>query len=116
MNLRALRLGDQIRDIIGSCFQADNIRDPRLKGVTITAVKLSGDLQIATVYYRVFETFDKAEVCRGLESASGYLRKKLAENLDVRRVPTLKFFYDTSVETGSRIESILKDLKVGDKG
>lgn len=110
MGLRQEKLADEIRDILASCFQGGMMSDPRLDSVTITAVKVSADLQLAYVYYRLYSTENSNEASCGLESASGFLRNKLAKSLDVRRVPTLKFFYDTSVENASKIEELLKNL------
>jgi ribosome-binding factor A len=111
MGLRQDRLGDEIRDLLASTFSGDKIQDPRLKLLTITAVKLSGDLQIANVYYRVMNETPAKEVEGGLASASGFLRRIIASNLDVRRVPDLRFFYDKSVETGERIEELLEKIR-----
>ena len=110
MGLRQIRMADQIRDILGKCFSANQMMDPRLGGVTVTAVKLSKDLQIATVYFRVYGDSSKDDAKKGLESASGFLRKKLAASIDLRRVPELRFFYDESVEKASRIEDLLRQL------
>lgn len=111
MKLRQQRLADEIRDIIGGCFHAGFMEDPRLKGVTITAVKLSPDYQVATVYFRDFTDTPVDIVSKGLIHASGLLRNKLAERLDLRRVPTLRFFYDESVEKAERIENLLKQIE-----
>lgn len=111
MAIRKDRMADEIRDLIARCFQGGQMEDPRLAGVTITAVKLSGDLQLASVYFRVYgdeRAVDAAQ--RGLQSAAGFLRRRLADALDVRRVPTLRFFYDESIERGSRIEELLSKL------
>ena len=89
------------------------MRDPRLEGITITAVKLPADLQLASVYFRVYgeDPQKAAEHARdGLKSAVGYLRRKVAEAVDIRRVPNLRFFYDESIERGSRIEELLARL------
>lgn len=111
MTLRQDRLADEIRDIIGSAFQGGQMNDPRLTGVTITHVKLSADLQIARVYYRVYsDALDHQVIEKGLHAASGFLKKRLAKVLDVRRVPHLKFFYDDSVDHANRIEELLSKI------
>ena len=114
MGLRQERLADEIRDILAQCFQGGKMADPRLQAVTITAVKVTADLQISTVYYRVYEGADSSKAQAGLESAAGYLRKQLANQLEVRRVPELKFFYDESIEHASNIEGLLQKLREGD--
>ena len=107
MGLRKDRLADEIRDIVGACFRGGIMSDPRLEGVTITAVKLSGDLQNASVYYRVYSDDNIESSGKGLKSAAGFFRKKLADALEIRRVPELRFYYDKSIEHGSRIEELL---------
>ena len=109
MGLRKERLADEVRDIIAGCFQAGILSDPRLSFVTITGVKMSGDCQLASIYFTSHDP-DVTKAKRGLECASGFLRKKLAENLDVRRVPNLRFFYDESIERGSHMEELLKQI------
>lgn len=111
MTLRRQRLTDQIRDLIASQFQAGRYNDPRLGNVTITAAKISGDLQLASIYYRVYDESTKEQSHAALQRIQGSLRKYLAENLDIRRVPDLRFFYDESIEIGSRVEGILKSIK-----
>ncbi len=113
MGLRQQRLSAEIRDILASCFQAETLDDPRLRSVTIIAVRLSADLQLASVYYRTYVgTENSKDVKRGLERATGYLRRQLADSLDVRRVPNLRFFYDESVERGAHIEKLVESLRV----
>lgn len=113
MSVRKQRLADEIRDLVASCFQGEQLADPRLKYVTITAVKLSGDLQLASVYFRLMHDDNEkhqAAAKAGLESASTFLRRRLADGLDIRRVPNLRFFFDESIERGSRIEGLLSQI------
>jgi ribosome-binding factor A len=110
VSLRVNRLTDEIRDILASCFQGGLINDPRLTEVTITSVKLSPDLQIAKVYYRVYNDANIKSALKGLEHATGFLKKALSGKLDLKRIPELKFFYDESIEEGSRIESLLRQI------
>lgn len=111
MGLRQDRLADEIRDIVGSLFAGGQLSDPRLEGVVITAVKLTGDLQLATIYFRSYdERFTSADIIKGLTSASGVMKRKLSEVLDVRRIPELRFLFDESIERGSRIEELLKKI------
>jgi ribosome-binding factor A len=121
MGVRQDRLADEIRDILARCFQGGNMNDPRLEYMTITAVKLSGDLQHAYVYFRVMspvvtedghlpeEKIDKA--LDGLRSASSYLRKRISDGVKMRRTPEIHFKYDESIEYGSHIESLLNRIR-----
>lgn len=121
MGLRQERLADEIRDILASCFQGGQMQDPRLANVTITAVKLTGDLQQATVYFRLYEpegaeaaarVKDKAvtDAVAGLQSASGFLRRHIGEATALRRVPTVHFVFDESIGRGALIEKLLARL------
>ena len=112
MGLRQERLADEIRDIIAQLFSGGQLSDPRLASVCITAVKLSGDLQIASIYFRTYtDTVALPDVQRGLESVSGLLKRKLSAALDIRRMPELRFFFDESIERGNKIESLIDKIK-----
>lgn len=110
-SLRRERLADEIRDVVSSCFLGGRIEDPRLQGLTITAAKITGDLQMAYIYFRLYDPTTLASTNKGLESIAGYLRSQLAKQLKIRKVPELKFFYDESIETGAKIEGLLSKIK-----
>ena len=97
------------------------MQDPRLANVTITAVKLTGDLQQSAVYFRLYEPESEqvspekkekaiADAKAGLASATGYLRKRIGEAILLRRVPSVRFVYDESVARGALIEKLLAKL------
>lgn len=110
MGLRTLRLADEIRDLLASCFVGDRLRDPRLQGISITHVRLSGDLQQATVFFRVFDPSKLPEIEVALKSCAGYLRTSLSAHIKIRKLPELRFRYDESVEEGAKIESLLEKI------
>jgi ribosome-binding factor A len=112
MSLRQDRVADQIRDRLALLFSLEDISDPRLSGVTITAVKVTPDLQLASVYYRILDNSEekRKEAQKGFQSCNGFLRKKLSSVLDLRRVPELRYFFDESIERGAHIEKLLDDL------
>lgn len=112
MGVRQERLADEIRDILASCFLADQMSDPRLSGITITHVKLTKDLDLATVYFRLFDPSKQDEASKGLIHCKGFLRSKMAEGLKVRKLPDLRFKYDESVDYGARIEELVKQTKL----
>lgn len=110
MGLRQERLADQIRDIIACCFLGDTLQDPRLQGVTITHVKVSPDLQFASVYFRLFDQQGIAAAQKSLVHCRGLFRRKIAEGIKMRRVPDLRFFYDESIERGAHIEALIRQI------
>lgn len=88
-------------------------KDPRLAHmVTITAVEVAPDLKTAKVFVSVLGTeAEKDEVMQGLESASRFLRRELSDRLRLRYTPVLNFRRDDSIERGSRILQILKEIE-----
>ena len=92
------------------------VKDPRLDMVTITDVEVSPDVSSAKVYFSAVggdQTRDEAR--QGLESAAGWLRHELGQQLRLRRTPELIFRYDHSLERGERISNILDELGLGDE-
>ncbi len=88
------------------------IKDPRVSGafVTITAARVSPDLKYAKLYFSSL-TGDKKEIKRGLVSAQGFIRSRLAERLNLRVTPELTFEEDNSIEHGAHIAEVLKNIK-----
>lgn len=105
------RLEKIIERELGSIILMD-VKDDRIKFVSITNVNLTNDLSIATVYYTVFGTKDQIEnSTRVFKEAKGYIRSLLAKRIQVKKVPDLIFKYDVSLEEGAKIERILADIK-----
>ena len=90
-----------------------NIRDPRLSGVTITAVECTNDLSYATVYYSLLteDEHKEEEVQAGFEKAKGMMRHLLGQTLTVYKVPELIFKRDNSVLYGSKIDRLIAEVK-----
>lgn len=107
--MRLERVADQIRDVVAMQLSGGRMDDPRLSGVVVTAVRVTRDLGWAYVYFRTTDPDSSERAAKGLTHAQGYLRRQVAQVLPVRRVPGLKFFYDQSIDTGARIESLLSD-------
>jgi ribosome-binding factor A len=83
-------------------------RDPRLQSVTITAVRVSGDMRLARVYFRTL-TLEAAptEAQRALERATPFLRRSLGHALGMRVTPELRFEYDTTPDRARRVDELL---------
>lgn len=98
----------EVNDII-----LNNIRDPRVQGITITDVDLTGDLQEATIYYSTLKTDDKIkkETQAGLDKATGLIRKELGKRMTTYHTPEIQFKRDESVEHGNRIDELLNQIK-----
>jgi ribosome-binding factor A len=90
------------------------IKDPRIGFVTITRVGVSGDCRSAKVYFSVAGTSaEKERSIQGLESAKGYIRKKLGERLRLRYTPEIMFQFDPSIEYSIHIGEVIHQLKQG---
>lgn len=104
---RARRLAGRIKQIVAVGIEMQ-IKDPRLGMVTITDVRVSGDLHDATVFYTVFgDELARTESARALESAKGVLRSEVGRQTGVRFTPTLTFTLDSVPESARHIEEVL---------
>jgi len=93
------------------CITLKKLEDPRLEGLTFTDVKMTKDLQLAKVYYSIFgEEHDRKAAEKALHKAQGMFKKNMAENLNLRYIPELKFYYDQTMEKAQRIEKILEKI------
>jgi len=88
------------------------IKDARIGFVTVTRVRIAPDLKIARVYYTAIEgSVKKSDIQKGLNSASGYIRKLLAQRMKMKFTPEIKFYFDDTLEESLRVERILDELK-----
>lgn len=113
MTRRTERVNDLLREEISSILLRD-IKDPRLAHfVTITEVDVAQDFKYAKVFVSVLGTEEeKKEAMQGLLSASRFVRRELGERLkSMRHIPELSFRHDDSIERGSRILQILKEIE-----
>ncbi|NNG13467.1 MAG: 30S ribosome-binding factor RbfA [Halobacteria archaeon] len=104
---RTRRVGEQIqRELAGLVHE--EIKDPRLGMVSISAVTVSRDLAHAKVYVSVLG--DEAAVTaslRVLNNAAGFLRRRLGQQMRIRAVPRLRFYFDQSIEEGARMDALI---------
>jgi len=111
---RARRLAARIQEIVATTIES-RIKDPRLGMVTITDVKLTGDMHDATVFYTVYgDAAAQAESAAALESATGVLRSEVGRQTGVRFTPTLAFHLDIIPDTAAHIEELLERARSAD--
>jgi len=104
---RMRRVDEAIRQVIGDSLAAD-IKDPRVGFVTVTDVRTSADLSHARVYVSVLgEQQTREQSMAGLQSAHGYLQRRIGSQLHLKRTPTLSFLYDQTTDRAMRIEDLL---------
>lgn len=113
-NYRRGRINDEVQKELSLIVR--DIKDPRVSGsmICITGTEVTPDLKYAKVYYSVMGG-DKKEVAKGLRAASGYIRKRVAQALNLRVTPEFSFFLDGSIEHGARIASILNTITFSDE-
>lgn len=88
------------------------VKDPRIRGVTVTDVKLSSDLRYARVYYSLIgEAPRREEAHDGLQSAKGVIKREVGRNLNLRYVPDIEFFFDDSLGHAEHIERLLRRIR-----
>jgi ribosome-binding factor A len=106
---RTDRINELLREEI-SVLVRDEVRDPRVGLVTITAVQTSPELDHAKVYVRMLGSEEEQEAAlEGLHSAATFVRTQLSKRLRMRRVPELHFRYDRMLDQAARIEQLLRE-------
>jgi ribosome-binding factor A len=132
---RTRRIGELIQREIAQMLQRE-IKDPRVKNVSISAVKVNRDLSIAKVFYTLFDTLGGkgssdenstdedvakekrlellAKAKEGLDKASGFIRHSLGKKIQLRKVPKLDFRYDESILRGANMSQLIDQVIAND--
>lgn len=108
-SIKIERLNHLIQQEI-SVILMKEVKDEDLKFVTITGCDISNDYSFCKVYFTELDQTKKEVVLEALAGASSFIRTKLAERIDIRHTPELKFIYDTSIEYGEHIEKIIDKI------
>lgn len=112
---RQRRIAERIRSSVTDTLTR-KVKDPRLGFLTITDVRVTGDLQHATVYYTVLgDEKDQRNSARALESAKGLVRSEVGGALGLRLTPTITFQADSLPESAQSIEEALREAKARDE-
>lgn len=113
MSRRLERVAEQLRVEIARVLRVE-VTDPRVVLVTVVRVDVSPDLHNATVFWSRIEKEGGPSleaVAAGLESAAPFVRRRLARELPLKRMPALHFRYDPSLEQGDRTLELLRSLR-----
>jgi ribosome-binding factor A len=112
---RALKVADRIREIVAAALE-NRVKDPRLGFVTITDVRITGDLQNASIFYTVLgDDAERESSAAALKSASGMLRSEVGKALGLRITPTLEFFLDGLQESASAMNELMSEVAKRDE-
>ena len=106
---RLARVSEVVREVAASTILF-NIKDPRVKGVTVTRAEVSADLQHAKIYVSVMGTQAEQKLTmHGLKSAAGYVQTQIAERLTTRYVPHVTFMLDDGVKKSIEISKLIRE-------
>jgi ribosome-binding factor A len=112
---RARKMADRIKEIVARRLDK-GLRDPRLGFVTITDVRVTGDLQHASVFYTVYGTDEeRTDSAAALKAATGMLRTEVGKGITARLTPSLEFIADALPDTSAHLEDLLAQAKERDE-
>jgi len=114
---RTQRVADHLQRELAALIQ-HQVRDPRVGMVSITGVNVSRDLGYAKVYYTVLgcdSSEDASESTEVLNKAAGFLRSQLSRDSSMRRLPQLRFYFDSSVGHGRDLEDLIRRAADADR-
>ncbi len=111
---RALKVADRIREVVAHSLET-RVKDPRLGFVTLTDVRVTGDLQQASIFYTVMgDDAARIDTAAALSSAKGMLRSEVGAQLGLRITPTIEFFEDGLQETASAMNDLMAQVRARD--
>ncbi|MEI6039398.1 MAG: 30S ribosome-binding factor RbfA [Actinomycetes bacterium] len=112
---RVLKVADRIKEVIAQLLET-RVKDPRLGFITITDVRVTGDLQQASIFYTVLGDDEaRASTAAALASAKGMLRAEVGQTLNLRIVPTLEFFADGLQASASAMNDLMSEVRRKDE-
>ena len=111
---RQLRVGEIIRRALSECLTRGDVRDPLLEQsvVSISEVKMSPDLKIATVYIAPLGPQDIPAIVKALAENAGFLRGKIGKSLALKFTPKLRFMADNSFDEYAKVDALLRSPTV----
>ena len=111
---RALKVADRIKEVIATTLEG-KVKDPRLGFVTITDVRVTGDLQQASIFYTVLGDADaQSGTAAALASAKGLIRREVGAALGLRITPTIEFFADGLQESAKEMNDLMSSVRERD--
>lgn len=108
-NIKLERLNHNYQEVISKILMME-VKDNDIKFVTITGVDVTNDLSYAKVYYTVLDREKIRSTQEALEKAAPFIRTKLAEEVNIRHTPELRFIYDKSIAYGEHIDEIIEKI------
>ena len=107
---RVLKAAQAIREVVSMAIITD-LKDPRVKDVTVTFVEVSGDMRQAKVHVSVMGDETKQQLAlRGLQNSAGYLQSKVGNRIDTRYTPRIQFELDKGMKNAMMVTRILEEV------
>lgn len=114
--MRGQRIAERIREELSEMLLQE-VSDPRLIGISVTDVRVDRELAYANIYVSALEGSERSrEILEGLRHARGYLRSELAQRLDLRTFPYLRFHWDPTYEQAEKIDRLIASLHEEEEG
>lgn len=115
-SVKNTRINEEVMRELSNIIRSD-VKDPRVSSLTsVVAVEVAPDLKTAKAYISVLgDEEDAAKTLEGLKSSAGYIRHKLAENINLRNTPEIKFIMDQSIEYGVRMSHLIDEVNKNDQ-
>lgn len=112
-SLRTARVAALVRQVVAELL-IHEVKDPRVKDVSILDAEVTPDLREARIFYVVSgNEAHRKETQRGLDQAAGFMQRELGNRIELRVTPKLSFRFDQSIEYGQKIEQKLRELGLG---
>jgi len=109
-NRRVLKAAQAIREVVSMAILTD-LKDPRVRDVTVTFVEVAADMRMAKVYVSVMGDEAKQYLClQGLQSSTGYLQSKIGKRIDTRYTPKIQFALDKGMQNAMEVTRILEEV------
>jgi len=111
---RALKVADRIKEVIAIALET-KVKDPRLGFITVTDVRVTGDLQQASIFYTVLgDALEQQGTAAALNSAKGLIRREVGSALGLRITPSLEFFADGLQESATAMNDLMSAVREAD--
>lgn len=111
---RSQRVGDLVREEVADIIMY-RLKDPRIGFVTVTGADMSDDLKNARIFVSILKPEERDLTIAILNEAKPFIRSALGKRLKMKFTPNIEFRLDTSIEYGSKIDSLLKKIKAEDE-
>ena len=107
---RVLKAAQAIREVVSMSILTD-LKDPRVRDVTVTFVEVSADMRLAKVHVSVMGDETKQNLClKGLQNSAGFLQSKIGKRIDTRYTPKIQFSLDKGMQHAMQVTRILEEV------